>query len=1174
MFVHLNNHSDYSLKRSVSPVQSIISRIIELGQNAVAITDYGNLFYTAEFASLCKKHNVKAIFGCECSVVPNRDIKNNSQVHSLIFLCTNAIGFDHLKKISTSGYLDGFYYFPRIDFNLITQYNEGLLCIVPQNNGIPTQLLELGKTSQALQEINALKQIFNDRLYLEIQNHGLIHEDQLNAQLHTISKQTQVPLVAGNDCYYPYQQDSKIHEIFMNSEAKGKNKRSLPNDQFYIKSRKDMEMYFQNFIPALDLTLEIADRCNFVFEFIGPQLPNFPLPPQFASANEYLKHLTMRGLKQRYTNITPELLNRANYELEIITTMNYSGYFLIVWDIIEFAKRSNIPVGLGRGSAAGSIAAYSLGITNIDPIKYGLLFERFLNPDRASMPDIDTDFCVDRRQDVIDYIKTTYGNDHVGQIITFSQLKPRGTLRDVARAMDIPLEKADEIAKLIPFNSQTLKEAEASEPKLKKMHEENFTELFDITEKLNGLHRHASLHAAGIVIGANKLIDYVPLYRDPKSHSIATQYSMKYLEKCGLVKMDILGLKTLTILQKTETLIRQEKSDFSIEHIPEDDLETFEMLSRGESMSIFQFESSGMRRMLLKVKPSKIEDLIALNALYRPGPMDFIDKYADVKNGTTPISYIHESLASILNETNGIIIYQEQVMEIVKQVAGYTLAQADIFRRAMGKKDTEEIMVKQHPLFIAGAIKHGFDENTAQAIYNQLAPFAQYGFNKSHAAAYAILAYQTAYLKCHFPVYFMIACINANHNNPDELTKQLKVCVRLGIALLRPDVNHSEYEFSIENNNIRYGLCGIKTMSDEFKQHIPQERKNGPYTSILNCIERLSSHRTLIQFLKVAIPSGLFDSIDNNRISLYAHLNQIFHEGYERLKAKQNNQLLLFIDDDTQHIQSTSNDSADQKEHLTLETIAIQEREYLGLYLSVHPLDPYKNLCYECTTIDLSNQKSMDGIPRNIPTYLIGYIDDVQKRVLISKTKDEKTSTVTEVNTKKKNSEKPKKILSGKIEDKNGEISFVMYKPLTDETPDIISRTVYGIRGRVRYSTNNLEYELLIQKIMSPEELFKDKQRNYPDQVSLKNIEKIKFNTPYKELHIAVVPQASIQQLQGLKDLLIKYFGSTRIFIHVPTKKNTVDIVELPLGFTVDAKNQQLMDTLKQTNYIENIWVK
>lgn len=1147
MFVHLNNHSDYSLQKSTATVAGIVARVKELGQPAVAITDYGNLFAVPEFVKLCEKNGIKPIIGCECVIVPNMTERDNTEQHSLIFLCQNAQGFENLKKISSIGYIEGFYYVPRIDMSVLESYNEGLLCVIPQNESRTTKCLELGQFDKAKESVIALQHIFGNRLYLEIQNHGLTSEYQINKHIDMLSKDTGVLIVAGNDSHYLYQQDAALYDIFISTGMSGKRKQSFSNDQYYLKTEEEMRTSLQDYMSAVDETVNIMNRCEFTFEFVGAKLPSFHISAEFSNEDEFVAFLTKQGIQKKYSHINKEITDRVKFELQTIFTMGFSGYFLILWDIIAFARKSNIPVGLGRGSAAGSIVAYALGITDIDPLKYGLLFERFLNPERISMPDIDTDFCVERRQEVIEYIREKYGTDNVSQIITFSQLKPKGALRDVARATGVSLEDSDMIAKLIPFESQTIAEAMIKEPKLKELREGAFSELLQTTEKIVGLHRHASLHAAGLVIGASAITDYVPLYRDPKSEAIATQYSMKYLEDCGLVKMDILGLRTLTIIDNTVALIKKTQSDFCIENIPEDDAETFEMLSRGDSSAVFQFEGDGMKKTLVKAPPKKIEDLIALNALYRPGPMKHIDEYALVQQGKQKASYLHDTLIPILEETNGIIVYQEQVMEIARKIAGYTLAAADLLRRAMGKIDKKE-MARHLPLFVEGAEKNGFSKEIAMKIYEQLAPFAEYGFNKSHSAAYAVLAYQTAYLKRHHSKCFMVACINANANRPDDLTKQLKVCKRLGISIYPPDVNYSEYESIVEGEGIRYGLNGIKGMSDEFKKHIPKERsEHGAYSTIFDCLERLSSHKTLRSLLHIAIPIGMFDSLGESRGQLYANIDILHNEAYNRIQAKKDHRMLLFADDETTNT-SLKHISPEEVAKYEEDMIA-KEREHLGIYLSHHPLDPYRAVWKQCTTFSLKKFASMNVQEReDSPHYFIGYVDTMRKS---------------------NNPKTGKKNYTGNVEDYNGEIPFFKSAKINDDTVIIEERKVYGFSGKIRKFREDSERIFVIDDCVPPHELLALKTKNNPHIKTISDWE----NRAYKTMHIKIALGFSSEDAKQLSEFLRQdcYVGETQICLHTKFHERE-EIIALPPGLQVDARNEKFTADLKRFVFVEHIW--
>ncbi len=1019
--------------------------------------------------------------------------------------------------------------------DIIQKHAEGIICIVPQHNSIITSLFEIGQIRKAEDATKQLKDIFGNNLYLELQNHGYKSEHSLNNKIDMLGRKFNIPRVAGNDCFYVRKEDALAHSIFIKNEQI--QERDFTNQEFYIKTRNEMEIFFKDYPDSLDETIKIMDRCTFTMDFIGAQLPNFPIPDGFENDATYLKHLVYEGLKKRYSSITNRIKDRTEYELKLMTEQGFSGYLLIVWDIIHFAQRSHIPVGPGRGSVAGSIVAYALGITGIDPLRYGLLFERFLNPERISMPDIDTDFCVDKRKNIITYIKQRYGEDHVGQIITFSSLKPRGAIRDVARALEIPLEDANTIAKLIPFHSKNLEEAFSLEPKLTQFDNKMYQELFSITEKILGVHRNSGIHAAGVVIGKKPLLEYVPLFKDSKSNAIATQYAMDYLEECGLVKMDILGLRTVTILADAEKMIQQDDPTFSIEKIPENDVATFKMLSIGKSEAIFQFESLGMQRVLRKVKPSRIEDLIALNALYRPGPMQHIDEYADVKNKRKSPNYHFPQLQSVLEETYGVIVYQEQVMEIARIFANYTLGEADILRRAMGKKKVKE-MEEQLNSFIEGAVSIGNKKESAEEIFQLLKPFAGYGFNKSHAVAYGILAYQTAYLKCHHPLIFFVSQLNAIASNQDEVTKHIQTCKSLGIKILPPDVSSSNYNFSIEGDTIRFGLNAIKTISDDIKKHIPLERKkNGPYTSIINVIERFHDYKDVSRFVSPAIAAGLFDSIDNRRALLFANSKYFIDEGTIRIKATKKNEILLFTDDSL----PTKNTKELFEYPIKKEDTSVYylEREYLGIYLTFHPLISYKDMWQSETTL---NTATLSWENTRTKYYIIGYIDKI-------------TGNIRE----------NMRIYTGTIEDFNGSIRFV-YRVKSKDIQEFKSRAVYGIIGMLRFQEDE-GFTFWVNKLLEPKEI---RQYRINDPYSSSVIE-----TPFfQKIRILFKHHLSHDSLKRLKDFFMENHGKTRVEICFPNKNNNPNKqtnILLPQGFTVNANNKIFIEKLQNHPAIDSI---
>ncbi|MCX8013998.1 MAG: DNA polymerase III subunit alpha, partial [Rectinema sp.] len=847
-FVHLHNHTDYSLLDGAAPVGRLVKKAKLLGMPGLAITDHGNMFGVMSFQKECRDAGINPIIGCEFYVAGGSRLEktgteNGNKYWHFILIAENREGYRNLMKLASRSYTEGFYYKPRIDDELLQQYSKGLIASTACLAGEIPSLILSGKIEAAVQKIAFYRELFGpDHFYLELQDHGLDEQRIVNRELIRLSRTMNLPLVATNDLHYVDREDSVAQDILLcigtNRKRNDPARMRFPNDQFYLKSAEEMTSLFAEVPDACANTLKINEMAQLDIEFPGPLLPDYQVPEGFSSPEEYLRHIARQGLRARYASPSQEARDRLEYELDIIIRMGFTGYFLIVWDFIHWAKEHGIPVGPGRGSGAGSLVAYSMRITDIDPLKYDLLFERFLNPDRISMPDFDVDFDFERRGEVIEYVAQKYGQDRVGQIITFGTLKAKAVIKDVARALDIPFEEANQVAKLVPEDPKmTLAKAFDMEPKLAELaRNPTYAELFSIASKLEHLHRHSSLHAAGIVIGKTELTDYVPLYKDPKTGMVATQYTMEYLESRGLVKMDFLGLKTLTLIRNTLELVRRNGIDISEDTIPDNDEKTFRMLGEGKSTSIFQFESQGMQNILKRAKPNSIEDLIALNALYRPGPMDYIDQFIESKNGRMPITYPHPSLEKYLKGTYGVIVYQEQVMQVAREVAGYSLGRADLLRRAMGKKKPE-ILAKEEKPFIEGAIARGYSPEEAKRIFDILTPFAGYGFNKSHAAAYSVVAYRTAYLKANFPAEFMAANLTNEISNTDKLTEYITEARSMGLVVLPPDINRSDAKFSVDSGQVVYGLLGIKGIGEGVATAIEEERRaNGPYRDFISFI--------------------------------------------------------------------------------------------------------------------------------------------------------------------------------------------------------------------------------------------------------------------------------------------------------------------------------------------------
>ncbi|MCA1959060.1 MAG: DNA polymerase III subunit alpha, partial [Nitrospira sp.] len=833
-FVHLHVHTQFSLLDGANQIDPLVQQVRAFGQPAIAITDHGNMFGAVEFYRKAKDAGVKPIIGCEAYMaMGSRHAKKDSGLahndyYHLILLARNVTGYQNLIKLVSKGYLEGFYYKPRIDKELLRVHHDGIIALSGCLSGEIPYLIGRNDMAGAMAAAAEFQEIFGkDQFYLEVQANGLDHQRVANAGLIAIHKKLGIPLAGTNDCHYLKKEDARPHELMLCLQT-GKtlsdpSRMKFDTDQLYVKSTEEIAPAFAEFPGAVSNTCRIADACELELALNRTHLPQYTVPEGFKDREAYLEHLALAGLKERLQE-RPRTRPAAAYELRlreelmVICSMGFAGYFLIVWDIIRFARSRHIPVGPGRGSAAGSLVAYALRITDLDPLEYALLFERFLNPERISLPDIDMDFCMERRGEVINYVVEKYGSDHVAQIITFGTLGAKAAIRDVGRVLEMPYAEADKVAKLVPNQLNiTLQEALDLEPRLRELVQTDakVSELMTIARSLEGLARHASTHAAGVVISEGPLTDYVPLYKGANDE-IVTQYSMGDIEKIGLVKFDFLGLKTLTMIRRAETLINEKRPDAAplrIDRIPFDDEKTFALLSSGKTTGVFQLESSGMRDLLMGFRPDRFEDIIAIIALYRPGPMDLIPDFIKRKQGKVPITYDMPELEPILKETYGVIVYQEQVMAIANKVAGFSLGQADILRRAMGKKKPEE-MEKLRAKFLEGAMNNNVPEKKAERLYELIQKFAGYGFNKSHAAAYAVLCYQTAYLKAHYPTEFMAALMTTDMGNTDKIMGYFTECRDLGIKVLGPDINVSGKNFTVVDGAIRFGLAAIKNVGE------------------------------------------------------------------------------------------------------------------------------------------------------------------------------------------------------------------------------------------------------------------------------------------------------------------------------------------------------------------------
>ena len=966
-FVHLHNHSDYSLLDGAQRVDQLVNTIDDLNMDSLALTEHGNMFSVVPFYKQAKNAGIKPIIGCEAYVaVESRHNKKPAAGggwgnNHLILLVQNQTGYQNLMKLVTAGYLEGFYYRPRIDMELLEIYSDGLICLSGCLKGeIPEKMLNdnyEGAKNAALK----YAEIFPDRFYLEVQNHGIPEELANVDYMKKLSKDLSLPLVCTNDAHYSKREHSEAHDIHIclgtGKARDDPNRLRYATPEFYFKTQDEMHKLFKDVPGAIENTRKIAESIDFEIKTGSYHLPNFPIPENENNddPDDYLKTIVDSGVRTLYDDITPEINKQVDHELNVIKNMGFAGYFLITADFVKYAKNKNIPVGPGRGSAAGSLVSYALGITDIDPIKHNLLFERFLNPDRISMPDIDIDFCIERRGEVIDYIKSQYGESSVSQIITFGSMKAKQVIRDVGRVMGYTFGEVDRLAKAIPDELNiTLESAIKKSPEFRKMSENEYKELVEHSLVLEGMNRHASIHAAGVVIAPGELTDYVPLYKS-SSGDITTQYDMKGLEDLGLLKMDFLGLRNLTVINKALELIKAKGQEIEIEKISMEEPDVYKLFWNGLTIGVFQFESSGMREFLKKLKPTAIGDLIAMNALYRPGPMNNIDNFIARKHGKKKIEYPHPSLVPILEETYGIIVYQEQVMQIAHDIAGFTLAEADIMRRAMGKKD-KRLMNRLSKKFVEGAQENDIAKRKAEEIYALIEKFAQYGFNKSHATAYAYIAYQTAWLKTFHPSEFMAANLTSEMSSIDRIVTLINECKKLSIEVKPPDINVSFTQFHpIDNSTISYGLNAIKNVGEKALESIIENReKEGPFKTIFDFCSRIDQQKVNKRVLESLIKSGAMDSVSGSRAQKFDAIDTAIRYGQQLQNSGNKDQVDLFSNGSSENSLIKTPDLREvdiweEKKSLVF------EKEVLGMYVSGHPLLEHSEDLEEFTTVDFSD---------------------------------------------------------------------------------------------------------------------------------------------------------------------------------------------------------------------------
>ncbi len=982
-FTHLHVHTEYSLLDGACRIPNLIARVKELGMDSIAITDHGVMYGVIDFYKEAKKQGIKPIIGCEVYVAARTRFDKDGVLDKysghLILLAENIEGYRNLIKMVSKGFTEGFYYKPRIDKDLMRNHSKGIIALSGCLAGNVQRKMLNGDYEGAKEEALEMREIFGeDNFFLEIQDQGLEDEHKIFDNMVKLSRETGIPLAATNDAHYVRQEDAEAHDVLLciqtGSKLNDTERMRFSNDQFYIKSENEMRAIFPSVPEAIDNTYKIAQRCNVAFDFDTLHLPEFKAPDGMSNC-DYLRKLCLEGMKNRYGEISEDLKERYEYEIETIEKMGYVEYFLIVWDFINYARTNGIEVGPGRGSAAGSIVAYALKITDIDPIKYNLIFERFLNPERISMPDIDIDFCYERRQEVIDYVIEKYGEDKVAQIITFGTMKARAAIRDVARVMDISYAEADSIAKAVPMElKMTIDKALVLNPELKKMYDnsDNVKRVLDMAKALEGMPRHASTHAAGVVISKESIDEYVPLYSGDKI--VATQFPMTTIEELGLLKMDFLGLRTLTVIRNALDMIAENHGviiDFST--MDYDDKKAYQIIGEGNTQGIFQLESAGMTQFMKSLKPDCFEDIVAGVSLYRPGPMASIPTYIENKKNPEKIVYLHEKLKPILEVSYGCLVYQEQVMEIVRSLAGYTYGKSDVIRRAMGKKK-KDVMLQEKEYFIngkladdgsievQGCIRNGVPKEIAEEIYNQMISFAEYAFNKSHAAAYAVLAYETAYLKAHYPVELMASLMSSVLGDNVQIAKYMRNCKEMGIEVEKPSILTGDKKFTVSNGKIVFGLTSIKNVGDGVVEEIIRARKEkGKPKDIFQFISNLDIHQINKKAIESMIKAGAFDELNPNRAAHLAIYESLIESEQNQSRKNVKGQMSLFDVAGDVMVTETSSLKLPAVENFSDDVLMTMEKEMIGVYLTAHPLDQYEEVIKNNTSISSEELKDEDN---------------------------------------------------------------------------------------------------------------------------------------------------------------------------------------------------------------------
>jgi len=1149
-FVHLHVHTQYSLLDGAIRVGDLVERAKKYRMPAMAITDHGNMFGALEFYTKAHAAGVKPIIGCEVYVAPgSRHDKSGASSSGdasghLVLLCKNRVGYRNLCRIVSTAYQDGFYYRPRIDWDLLSDNNEGLIALTACLGGEIPNLICRGRMDHARQRAEEMSRVFdNNRLYLELQENFLAEQEVANKGLIEIGKQLGLPLVATNDCHYLTRDDAFAHEVLLCIQT-GKtmddpNRMRFANEEFYVKTPDEMGELFKALPEAVSNSVEIAERCNLELDVSGKNyhFPSLALGDA-QTPSQALEQQSFEGLEQRIAEIRkirPDFSAddhaaykaRLEQELKIINQMGFPDYFLIVADFINWAKNHDIPVGPGRGSAAGSLVAYALRITDIDPKPYHLLFERFLNPERISMPDIDVDFCINGREDVINYVRDKYGKDNVAQIITFGSMLARAVIRDVGRGMGMPYGEVDTIAKLIPNpvgKKVTLKDAQKQEPRLRELIEKDarVKKLFKVAMSLEGLTRHASTHAAGVVVTPEPLTNYLPLYVDPKSHGQVTQFDMGYVEKIGLVKFDFLGLKTLTVIDKTVKLIRVKNPEFDLGLIPQDDEQTFQLLSCGETTGVFQLESSGMKEYLIKLKPSCFEDLIAMVALYRPGPLGsgMVDSFIKRKHGVEEFGYDFPELEPILKDTYGVIVYQEQVMQIAQVLGNYSLGSADLLRRAMGKKKPEE-MAKQKKNFLDGAKGNKLETKKAEAVFDQMEKFAEYGFNKSHSAAYAYIAYQTAYLKAHYPVEFMAALLTEDMENTEKVIKNINEIRNMGIAILPPDINASCRNFTVHEKDIRFGLGAVKGVGGAAVEAIVEAREEGPFSSLHDFCERVDLRRVNKRVVEALVKCGAFDSLQHKRAQFMAAIEEAMEYGQKLQREKESGQESLFGTDQIVTQNGQMYGELPDLEEWPENVLLTNEKEAIGFYITGHPLARHSDAIKRFSTCDTA------GLMERADKEEVSVCGIVTGIKLLNTRKGDRMAFVT-------------------LEDLSGFVEMVVFPETYTEAAELLnSEEALLVKGTVDVGEDACK--ILVNEVLS----LKDVQERLTRMVHFR----------------LTTPGLEERQLRSLREIMTRYHGDCEALIHLVVPNRSETVISLPEDLRLQASDQMMDDVEKLFGY-------